>query len=87
MRPVMEVGRDYVVLQYHTRTPTETRVQIRQSDLPMTAWRPEGQRTDLWQGAGVRIVQANQASAPIIACGSAGCSQASATTTASTTLT
>jgi hypothetical protein len=57
MRPVMEVGRDYVVLQYHTRTPTETRVQIRQSDLPMTAWRPEGQRTDLWQGAGVRIVQ------------------------------
>ena len=56
MRPVMEVGRDYVVLQYHTRTPTETRVQIRQSNLPMTAWRPEGKRADPWQGAGVRIV-------------------------------
>lgn len=57
MRPVMEVGRDYVVLQYHTRTLTETRVQIRQSNLPMAAWRPEGQRIDLWQGAGVRVVQ------------------------------
>jgi hypothetical protein len=56
MRPVMEIGRDYVVLQYYTRTPTETRVQIRQSNLPMTAWRPEGKRTDPWQGAGVRIV-------------------------------
>ncbi|MGQ9656415.1 MAG: fibronectin type III domain-containing protein [Fimbriimonadales bacterium] len=56
MRPVMEVGRDYVVLQYHTRMPTETRVQIRQSNLPMVAWRPEGQRIDLWQGAGVRVV-------------------------------
>ena len=56
MRPVMEIGRDYVVLQYYTRTPTETRVQIRQSNLPMTAWRPEGKRADPWQGAGVRIV-------------------------------
>ncbi|BCW94527.1 MAG: fibronectin type III domain-containing protein [Fimbriimonadales bacterium] len=57
MRPVMEIGRDYVVLQYHTRTPIETRVQIRQSDLPAAAWRPEGKRVDLWQGAGVRTVQ------------------------------
>ena len=57
MRPVMEIGRDYVVLQYHTRMPTETRVQIRQSNLPMTAWRLEGKRTDPWQGADVRIVQ------------------------------
>jgi hypothetical protein len=57
MRPVMEVWFDYVVLQYHTRTPTETRVQLRQSDLPMTAWRPEGKRTDPWQGAGVRVVE------------------------------
>ncbi len=56
MRPVMEIGRTYVVLQYHTKTPTETRVQIRASNLPMTAWRPPDQRTDLWAGKDVRTV-------------------------------
>ncbi|GIV07272.1 MAG: hypothetical protein KatS3mg017_0474 [Fimbriimonadales bacterium] len=56
MRPVMEIGRDYVTLQYFTRTPTETRVQIRASNLPMTAWRPPDRRVDLWAGREVRIV-------------------------------
>ncbi len=53
MRPVMEIGRDYVVLQYYTRTPTETRVQIRAGNLPMTAWRPPEKRIDLWANARV----------------------------------
>ncbi|MDM7460749.1 MAG: fibronectin type III domain-containing protein, partial [bacterium] len=57
MRPVMEIGRTYVVLQYHTKTPTETRVQIRASNLPMTAWRPPDQRADLWAGKDVRTVK------------------------------
>ncbi len=55
MRPVMEIGRDYVVLQYFTTTPCETRVQIRQSNLPATAWRPPDKRQDLWASA-VRTV-------------------------------
>ncbi|MCX7926133.1 MAG: fibronectin type III domain-containing protein, partial [Fimbriimonadales bacterium] len=53
MRPVMEIGRDYVVLQYYTRTPTETRVQIRPGNLPMTAWRPPDKRMDWWANARV----------------------------------
>ncbi|MCS7209132.1 MAG: fibronectin type III domain-containing protein [Fimbriimonadales bacterium] len=57
MRPVMEIGRDYVVLQYHTRMPTGTRVQIRAGNLPMTAWRPPEKRTDVWASKGVRIVE------------------------------
>ncbi len=56
-RPVMEIGRDYVVLHYFTATPCETRVQIRQSDLPAVAWRPQELRRDLWAEGGVRIVE------------------------------
>lgn len=39
-RPVMELGRDYAVLQYYTAAPCETRVQLRESNLPagMTRW-------------------------------------------------
>lgn len=53
MRPVMEIGRDYVVLQYFTRTPTETRVQLREGNLPMVAWRPPDKRVDVWANARV----------------------------------
>ncbi|MFQ3611501.1 MAG: fibronectin type III domain-containing protein, partial [Fimbriimonadales bacterium] len=56
-RPVVEIGRDSVVLQYFTAVPCETRVQIRQSDLPATAWRPANRRSDVWAGADVRTVE------------------------------
>jgi len=57
MRPVMEIGRTHVVLQYFTATPCETRVQIRASNLPATAWRPPERRQNIWQGREVRLVQ------------------------------
>jgi hypothetical protein len=57
MRPVMEIGHTHVVLQYFTATPCETRVQIRASNLPATAWRPPEQRQNLWQSKAVRLVQ------------------------------
>jgi hypothetical protein len=55
--PVMEIGHTHVVLQYFTATPCETRVQIRASNLPATAWRPPEQRQNLWQSKAVRLVQ------------------------------
>ncbi len=58
MRPVTQIGRTHVTLQFFTRQPSPTRVQIRQSDLPMTAWRPTGQKLNPWNAAtGVRIVE------------------------------
>jgi hypothetical protein len=57
MRPVTHVSRQSFTLQYATSTATQTRIQIRQDDLPMTAfgrtdeptWRlvegPAGERT------------------------------------------
>ncbi len=57
MRPVMEIGQTYAVLQYFTATPCETRVQLRASNLPATAWRPPERRRNLWQGRDVRVMQ------------------------------
>lgn len=57
MRPVLELGKQHAVLQYFTATPCETRVQIRASDLPMTAWRPVSKKQDLWKGSEVREVR------------------------------
>lgn len=56
-RPVMELGRDYAVLQYFTTTPCETRVQIRQDNLPATAWRPDNLKQDPWKDRSVRVVR------------------------------
>jgi hypothetical protein len=53
MRPVSQITRHSFTLQYHTATPTETRVQVREADVPMTAWRPDGPAQDLWRGARV----------------------------------
>lgn len=47
-RPVAEIGPDYVVLQWFTLTPCETRVQIRQSDTPATLWHPDNKKANLW---------------------------------------
>lgn len=56
MRPVMELGRDYAVLQYFTATPCETRVQIRADNLPMTAWGPPDKKADPWSGSSMRVI-------------------------------
>jgi hypothetical protein len=47
-RPVCEIGPDYVVLQWFTALPAETRVQIRQSDTPAIYLRSPENRVDLW---------------------------------------
>ena len=57
-RPVTRIGRDSVTFQWFTATPSETRLQIRTGDLPMTAWRPERKKTDPWAaGTGVRVAR------------------------------
>ncbi len=56
-RPVTHITRTSFTLQYFTQTPCETRVQVRESDIPMIAWRPEGKKVDLWAQPGVREVQ------------------------------
>ncbi len=56
-RPVMELGRTYVILQYFTAQPCESRVQIREGNLPATAWRPPDKRQDLWASPTVRTVE------------------------------
>lgn len=56
-RSVMELGRDYAVIQYFTTTPCETRVQIRQGNLPATAWQPDNLKQDLWKDRSVRVVR------------------------------
>lgn len=38
MRPVVEITKNSFTLQYFTRTPCQTRVEIRQGDIPMTAF-------------------------------------------------
>ena len=55
-RPVSEIGPDYIVLQWFTQRPCETRAQIRQSSLPATLWYANGQKPDVWGAADVRTV-------------------------------
>ncbi len=57
MRPVTEIARTSFTLQYFTQTPCATEVQIRQSDIPMSAWRPDGKKIDWWAGKDVRLVK------------------------------
>jgi hypothetical protein len=52
----MEIGRDHVVLQWFTRTPCPTRVQIRESDLPATAFRGRADKIDVWAQKQTRVV-------------------------------
>jgi hypothetical protein len=51
MRPVTSITKDSFTLQYFTSQPCETRVQYRQDDVPMTAWRPAdaSERNIDWQ--------------------------------------
>jgi hypothetical protein len=63
MRPVTEITRTSFTLQYFTEQPCETRVQVRQSDLPMTAWRPKNLKKNPWADkAKMRVVTGSNAS-------------------------
>lgn len=44
-RPVREITPTSVTLQWFTREPCETRAQIRQDEMPMTAWRPDSEKS------------------------------------------
>ena len=56
-RPVTRITRTSFTLQYFTQQPCETRVQVREGDIPMIAWRPEGKKTDFWSQPNVRVVR------------------------------
>lgn len=45
LRPIAEISRTGFTLQYYTPKPCETRIELREGELPLTAWRPAGQPT------------------------------------------
>lgn len=57
MRPISEIGPNYAVFQWYTKTPCPTRLQVREGNLPVAVWHPQGQKPDLWAGANVRIIE------------------------------
>ncbi|MFN3648397.1 MAG: fibronectin type III domain-containing protein [Armatimonadota bacterium] len=57
LRPVTRISRDSFTLRYFTAEPCETRVQVREGELPMVAWRPADRKVDFWAGPGVRVVE------------------------------
>jgi hypothetical protein len=59
-RPVSEIGPTSVTLQWFTPTPCPTRAQIREGDLPVSVWRPEGNKAELWTGPGVRVAEGDR---------------------------
>ena len=54
-RPVMRLGRTFAEIQWHTRQPAETRVQIRQGGWPARTPGPDGRPREPWRAAGVRV--------------------------------
>lgn len=55
-RPVTRITRNSFTLQYFTQQPCETRVQVREGDVPMIVWRPADKKVDFWAQPGVRVV-------------------------------
>ena len=53
MRPVMMLGRDRAVLQWFTRTPCVTRLQLRKGVLPCRTY---GLREDPWKAGDVQVL-------------------------------
>ncbi len=69
MRPVREIKRDGFTVQYFTSTPCPSRIQVRQDDLPMTAfgrtapvkWQVvDGRDTTTWHTVKVTSLQAGK---------------------------
>ena len=61
-RPVTEITPNSVTLQWFTRAPCPTRVQIREGDVPMTVFRGRADKVDVWARA--RIVTGPSSGAP-----------------------
>jgi hypothetical protein len=57
LRPVTEIASTSFTIQYFTTEAVESRVQVRESGLPASAWDPEGKRNNPWEGSGVREVR------------------------------
>lgn len=56
-RPVCELGRDYAVLQWFTREPCKTRLQLRPGRVPCNTLGADGKPTDVWSGSGVKVIE------------------------------
>jgi hypothetical protein len=56
-RPVMRLGKTTATLQWFTRTPTETRLQLRPGSAPCNTPQKAGQRRDVWKSPSVLILQ------------------------------
>lgn len=56
-RPVCELGRSHVVLQWFTRQPCETMVQLRRGRLPCNTPGPDGKPLNVWAGSSVRVMR------------------------------
>lgn len=55
-RPVCELGRNYAVLQWFTRTPCETRLQLRPGTMPCNTPGSGGKPLPVWTGKSVRTI-------------------------------
>ena len=59
-RPVCELGRDMVTLQWYTRVPCETKVQLREGGSPCKTPQPEGQEYTPWTSEKARVSPGGQ---------------------------
>jgi len=57
LKPVCELTSTSFTVQYFTPVPCETRIQIRQGDIPMIAWRPAGKQFAPWADKAIRVVE------------------------------
>jgi hypothetical protein len=55
-RPVCELGRDMATLQWYTREPCETKVQLREGGIPSKTPQPEGKKYTPWTSEKVQVV-------------------------------
>jgi hypothetical protein len=55
-RPVTMISKTSFALQYFTSAPCETRVQVREGDVPMVAWRPANQQASKPANSSWRVV-------------------------------
>src|SRR5205085_2342434 len=66
MRPVTEITRTSFSLQYYTARPTATRIEMREGDIPRTAWRgpehtPRNPKKDPLPNERMWVVEADKA--------------------------
>lgn len=65
-RPVVEITRTSFTVEYFTRQPCQSRVQVREGPGPMVRWLPEGgERADVWSGPSARVVEGGDGPATV----------------------